>query len=450
MSTAIIVLAAGQGTRMASDLPKVLHEVAHAPLLHHVMRAAAALDPTRTVIVVGNGAEAVADSAQALDPNAQTTLQAERCGTAHAVAQARPVLEAFSGDAMVLYGDTPFVRPETLQAMQDARAQGAAVVVLGFEADDPTGYGRLITDANGALEAIVEHKDATEEQRAITLCNSGVVCADAHTLFSLVDAVGNDNAKGEYYLTDIVAIARGRGLPCRAVTCDEAETLGVNSRSELAAAEAIFQGRARAQAMANGATLTAPETVFFAHDTQLGRDVTIEPFVTFGPGVTVADGARVRAYSHLEGARVGAGAIVGPYARLRPGARVGPQARIGNFVEVKASEIAEGAKVNHLTYIGDASVGAGANIGAGTITCNYDGVFKHRTEIGAGAFIGSNSALVAPVSIADGGYVASGSVVTSNVGAGDLAIARARQVNKPGLGARMMERLRSLKQKGKA
>ncbi len=450
MTTAIIVLAAGQGTRMASDRPKVLHEVAHAPLLHHVMRAAAALDPSRTVIVVGNGSEAVAEAAQAMDPKAETALQTERLGTAHAVAQARPALEGFTGDALVLYGDTPFVRPETLQAMQAARADGTAVVVLGFEAADPTGYGRLITGTDGTLEAIVEHKDASEAQRTITLCNSGVVCADAQTLFSLVAAVGNDNAKGEYYLTDIVAIARARGLSCRAVTCDEAETLGVNSRAELAAAEAIFQAGARGAAMTGGATLTAPDTVFFAHDTQIGRDVTIEPFVTFGPGVTVADGARIRAYSHLEGASVDRDAIVGPYARLRPGATVGPRARIGNFVEVKAAEIAQGAKVNHLTYIGDASVGAGANIGAGTITCNYDGVFKHRTEIGAGAFIGSNSALVAPVSIADGGYVASGSVVTSNVGAGDLAIARARQVNKPGLGARMVERLKALKQKGKA
>jgi len=450
MTTAIIVLAAGQGTRMASDRPKVLHEIAHAPLLHHVMRAAAALNPARTVIVIGNGAESVADSARALDTRAETALQTERLGTAHAVAQARPALAGFEGDAVVLYGDTPFVRPETLQAMRTARHEGAAVVVLGFEAADPTGYGRLITGADGALEAIVEHKDASDAQRSITLCNSGVVCADAQTLFSLVTAVGNDNAKGEYYLTDIIEIARARGLSCRTVTCDEAQTLGVNSRAELAEAEAIFQLNAREAAMAGGATLTAPETVFFAHDTQLGRDVIVEPFVTFGPGVTVADGARIRAYSHLEGSSVGANAIVGPYARLRPGAHVGPQARIGNFVEVKAAEIAEGAKVNHLTYIGDASVGAGANIGAGTITCNYDGVFKHRTEIGAGAFIGSNSALVAPVSIADGGYVASGSVVTTNVGAGDLAIARARQVNKLGLGARMMERLKSLKQKGKA
>ncbi|MSU89141.1 bifunctional UDP-N-acetylglucosamine diphosphorylase/glucosamine-1-phosphate N-acetyltransferase GlmU [Rhodobacteraceae bacterium 2CG4] len=448
MSTAIIVLAAGQGTRMASDRPKVLHEVAHAPLLHHVLRAAAALAPERTVVVVGTGAEAVAGAARALDPRAETALQAERLGTAHAVAQARPALDGFAGDALVLYGDTPFVRPETLQAIRAARADGAAVVVLGFEAADPSGYGRLITGADGALQAIVEHKDASAAQRAIRLCNSGVVCADAPTLFGLIEAVGNDNAKGEFYLTDIVAIARARGLSCRAVTCDEAETLGVNSRADLARAEATFQTAARARAMAGGATLTAPDTVFLAHDTRLGRDVTVEPFVTFGPGVTVADGARIRAYSHLEGAHVAEAAVVGPYARLRPGAQVGPRARIGNFVEVKAAEIAEGAKVNHLSYIGDASVGAGANIGAGTITCNYDGVFKHRTAVGAGAFIGSNSALVAPVRIADGGYVASGSVVTIDVGAGDLAIARARQVNKPGLGARMVARLKALKQKG--
>ncbi|NNU81096.1 bifunctional UDP-N-acetylglucosamine diphosphorylase/glucosamine-1-phosphate N-acetyltransferase GlmU [Halovulum dunhuangense] len=449
MSTAIILLAAGQGTRMNSDLPKVLHRLAGAPLLHHAMRSGAALGAERMVVVTGHGSEAVRKAAQAQDEDAVCVVQEEQLGTAHAVAQARDALAGFEGDAIVLYGDTPFVRPETLEAMQEARASGAAVVVLGFVAGDPAGYGRLILDAGGALQAIVEHKDATEAQQAIRLCNSGVVCADAATLFDLVAAVGNANAKGEYYLTDIVGLARARDLTCAVVTCDEAETMGVNSRQDLARAEAVFQARARAEALENGVTLTAPETVFFAFDTVVGRDVTIAPFVTFGPDVTVESGAEIRAFCHLEGCHISEGAQIGPYARLRPGAEIGEDARIGNFVEVKAAQVGRGAKVNHLSYVGDASVGEGANIGAGTITCNYDGVFKHRTVIGDGAFIGSNTALVAPVTVHAGGYVGSGSVVTMDVPSGDLAISRARQVNKAGLGARMMARLKALKAKGR-
>ncbi len=359
--------------------------------------------------------------------------------------QAAPELAGFSGDAIVLYGDTPFIRPETLQAMLEARAAGAGVVVLGFEAAEPGGYGRLVLDETGGLAAIVEAKDASPEQRAIRICNSGLMAADAATLLELLNEVGNDNAKGEYYLTDVVALARARGLSAAAITCPEAETLGVNSRADLAGAEAAFQARARAEAMANGATLTDPGTVWFALDTVIGRDVVIGPSVVFGPEVTVESGATIHAFCHLEGCHVSGGARIGPFARLRPGAEIAEDAHIGNFVEIKNAIVEEGAKANHLTYIGDARIGAGANIGAGTITCNYDGVFKHRTEIGAGAFIGSNSALVAPVSVGARALVAAGSVVTDDVPEGGLAIARARQVVKPSLGQRMMERLRALK-----
>ena len=440
MSTAILLLAAGQGTRMNSDLPKVLHPLAGAPLIAHALRAGRSLEPAREIIVLGHGGERVAGVVADLAPEAVCVTQEEQLGTGHAVAQCGPALEGFAGDAVVLYADTPFIGGETLTAMKEARASGADIVVLGFEAEDPTGYGRLVTGADG-LEAIVEHKDASVRERAITLCNSGVVMADAGTLLDLVSEIGNDNAKGEYYLTDIVAIARARGLKCTHVTCPEAETLGINSRPELARAEAIFQTRARAQALADGVTLTAPETVFFALDTVIGRDTTIAPYVTFGPDVTVESGVEIRSFCHLEGCHISEGAQVGPYARLRPGAEIGEDARIGNFVEIKAAEIGRGAKVNHLSYVGDANVGELANIGAGTITCNYDGVFKHRTEIGEGAFIGSNSALVAPVRIGAGAYVGSGGVISQDVPEGDMAIARARQVNKPGLGRKLRDRL---------
>ncbi len=440
MSTAILLLAAGQGTRMNSDLPKVLHPLAGAPLIAHALRAGRSLEPAREIIVLGHGGERVAGVVADLAPEAVCVTQEEQLGTGHAVAQCGPALEGFAGDAVVLYADTPFIGGETLTAMKEARASGADIVVLGFEAEDPTGYGRLVTGADG-LEAIVEHKDASVRERAITLCNSGVVMADAGTLLDLVSEIGNDNAKGEYYLTDIVAIARARGLKCTHVTCPEAETLGINSRPELARAEAIFQTRARAQALADGVTLTAPETVFFALDTVIGRDTTIAPYVTFGPDVTVESGVEIRSFCHLEGCHISEGAQVGPYARLRPGAEIGEDARIGNFVEIKAAEIGRGAKVNHLSYVGDADVGELANIGAGTITCNYDGVFKHRTEIGEGAFIGSNTALVAPVRIGAGAYVGSGGVISQDVPEGDMAIARARQVNKPGLGRKLRDRL---------
>ena len=444
MPTSLVVLAAGQGTRMESDLPKVLHKVGGAPLFAHALRAAADLAPERTVLVVGHEAAMVRDAAAEIDPGIAIVEQVERNGTAHAVAQALPALDGATGDVFVLYGDTPFVRPETLSRMAQARRDGAAVVVLGFEAADPGRYGRLI-QRDGRLDRIVEFKDATDEERAVTLCNSGVICADAEVLPELVRAVGSDNAAGEFYLTDIVALARDRGLDAAAVTCPEAETMGVNTRAELAGAEAAFQSRARAEALAAGVTLSAPDTVFFSYDTHLGRDAEVEPQVIFGPGVTVETGARIRAFSHLEGCHVGAGAVVGPYARLRPGAELSNDARVGNFVEIKNATLGDGAKVNHLSYVGDAEVGARANIGAGTVTCNYDGVSKHRTRIGADAFIGSDTMLVAPVTVGDGAMTASGSVVTSDVPDGALAIARARQEIKPNFATRLFDRLRMAK-----
>lgn len=444
MPTAFIILAAGQGSRMQSDRPKVLHEVAHAPLLVHAWMSGDSLMPDRTVIVAGHGGDAVEAAAKAHDDSAIVVRQTEQRGTAHAVAQARDALDGFDGDVIVLYGDTPFIRPETLEAMQTARADGADVVVLGFEATVPGRYGRLVAEGD-RLERIVEAKDATQAELAITLCNSGVVAADAQTLFALIDQVGNDNAAGEYYLTEIVALARASRMSARVVTCDEAETMGVDTRIDLAAAETAFQSGKRTEAMANGATLTAPDTVHFAHDTHLGRDVVVEPHVVFGPGVTVESGATIRAFSHLEGCHVSEGCIVGPYARLRPGAELDRDVRVGNFVEVKAAQVHEGAKLNHLSYIGDAEIGARANIGAGTITCNYDGVFKHRTVIGEGAFIGSNTALVAPVEVGAGAMTASGSVVTQDVPDGALALGRSKQVNKDGFAHRLMAKLRAAK-----
>lgn len=445
MSTALIILGAGMGTRMNSELPKALHPIGGAPMLVHAMRAGEALTPEKTVIVAGHGAEAVRKAALAYDPEAQTVLQTEQLGTAHAVAQARSALDDFDGDAIVLYGDTPFIRAETLEAMAEAR-NAHDVVVLGFEAADPGRYGRLITQGD-ALERIVEFKDATDEERAVTLCNSGVVAAKSSVLFDLVAAVGNDNAAGEYYLTDIIGIARSRGLSATVVRCAEAETLGVNSRAELIAAEADFQARARTAAIEDGVTLLAPQTVFFAYDTYLGRDAIIEQNVVFGTHVTVESGARIRAFSHLEGCHVSQGATVGPYARLRPGAELQENVHVGNFVEIKNAIVAEGAKVNHLTYIGDADIGARTNIGAGTITCNYDGVFKHRTVIGEDAFIGSNTMLVAPVTVGHQAMTASGSVITRDVPDGALGVARARQENKTGFAVRMFDKLKNLKAK---
>ena len=440
----VVILAAGAGTRMNSDRPKVLHELAGAPLLHHAMRAASALGPSRTVVVTGVGAEAVQKSARAFDPEVATVLQAERLGTAHAVLQARDHFADHDGDVLVLYGDTPFVTPETLERMLEARAN-ADIVILGFETATPDArYGRLVTDGN-RLQKIVEWKDADEATRAIRLCNSGVICAEGTFLFDLLREVRADNAAGEYYLTDIVELAARRGMTSTVVRCDESETLGINSRQELMAAEQAFQTRARAQALDDGVSLSAPDTVQFAYDTYVGRDTIIEPYVVFGPGVTIESDARIRAFSHLEGCHVSRGATVGPFARLRPGAELSEDVHVGNFVEIKAATIAEGAKVNHLSYIGDAEVGERTNIGAGTITCNYDGVFKHRTVIGRDAFIGSDTMLVAPVTVGDGAMTATGSVITQDVPAGALALARARQEVKPGFATKFFQKLRALK-----
>ncbi len=443
MATTLIVLAAGKGTRMNSDLPKVLHEIGQSPLLHHAMAAGMTLEPERMIVVAGHGAEAVERAATAYDEGIVTVRQQTQEGTGHAVQQARTALEGFSGNAIVLYGDTPFIRPETLEAMLAARAR-ADVVVLGFEATDPGRYGRLVTTGD-SLDRIVEFKDADAEIRAITLCNSGVIAADCETLFKLLDQVTNNNASGEYYLTDIVGLAREEGLKAEVVRCEEAETLGINTRAELACAEAAFQIRARAEAVDDGVTLLAPDTVTFARDTVVGRDTVIEPNVVFGPGVTVESGAKIRAFSHLEGCHVSRGATVGPFARLRPGAELAEDVHIGNFVEIKNAQIGTGAKVNHLTYLGDADIGAGTNVGAGTITCNYDGVFKHRTTVGRDVFIGSNTMLVAPVTLGDGAMTATSTVVTHNVPAGDMAVGRTKQSNKPGFATRFFDKLRAAK-----
>jgi bifunctional UDP-N-acetylglucosamine pyrophosphorylase / glucosamine-1-phosphate N-acetyltransferase len=449
-ATAVVILAAGQGTRMKSDQPKVLHRVGSAPLLAHAMRTAREIDAERVVIVTGHRGGAVEVVAREIDDSARFVRQNEQLGTGHAVLQSRNALDGLEGDVVVLYGDTPLIRPETVQAMLGARRDGADVVVLGFEALDPTGYGRLVRDLDGSLLAIVEEKDATPAEREIRLCNSGVIAASGATFFDLLGQVKNDNAKGEYYLTDIVGLARTHGLSARAIVCDEAETLGVNSRADLAAAEAAFQARARADALATGISLTCPESVWFSLDTVIGRDVEIGPSVVFGPGVTVESGATIRAFCHLEGCHVSRGAIVGPFARLRPGAELAEDTHVGNFVEIKNAVVDAGTKINHLSYIGDAHLGPGANIGAGTITCNYDGVFKHHTEIGARVFVGSNSALVAPVTIGDGAMIGAGSVITEDVPGAALAVARGRQLTKPGLGARLMDRLRAAKRKREA
>jgi bifunctional UDP-N-acetylglucosamine pyrophosphorylase/glucosamine-1-phosphate N-acetyltransferase len=451
MSVSLIILAAGKGTRMNSDLPKVLHPLGSAPLLHHALQAGQSLDPAQVVVVAGHGAEAVGKAARAFDDSVEVVLQAEQLGTGHAVAQAAPLLASAAGDAIVLYGDTPFVRSETLQAMLDARADHA-VVVLGFEAANPGRYGRLVTTGD-ALDRIVEFKDATEAERAITLCNSGVICAETSVLFDLVSQLGNDNAAGEYYLTDIIALARAKGLSAGVVTCDESETLGINTRAELSAAETAFQTRKRAEAIENGVTLADPATTYFSYDTVIGRDTYIAPNVVFGPRVTIESDAEIKAFCHLEGCHISRGASVGPFARLRPGAELAEDVHVGNFVEIKNAVLDEGVKVGHLTYLGDAHVGEHTNIGAGTITCNYDGANKHHTEIGPRVFIGSNTMLVAPVKVGRDAMTASGSVITSDVPSEALALARAPQVNKPGLAVRLMDRFQKIKadrQKGKS
>lgn len=440
---ALIVLAAGAGTRMNSDLPKPLQPLGQAPLVAHTLAAGEALEPSRIVVITGHGAEAVEAALEDIAPMAACVRQEPQLGTGHAVLQAADELANFDGDVLVLYGDSPFFRPETLDAMRVARASHD-VIMLGFEPADAGRYGRLVMDGD-ALQRIVEFKDASEAERAITLCNSGVLCADAATLMGLLAQITNDNASGEYYLTDIPELANAAGLKATAITCAEAETIGINTRAELAAAEVQFQAQRRAQMVEDGVTMQAPDTVHVALDTHIGRDAVVEPYVVFGPGVTVESGAQIRAFSHLEGCHVSDGAVVGPYARLRPGAEVGNDAKIGNFVEIKNAEIAEGAKVNHLTYVGDATVGARANVGAGCVTVNYDGVMKHHTQIGEEAFVGSGSMLIAPASIGNSAMTAAGSVITDDVPDGALAIGRAKQVNKPGLAVKLRARLKAIK-----
>jgi len=444
---AAVILAAGHGSRMKSALAKPLHALAGRSMLDWSLDLAAACGVERSVVVWGAHGPAVRDKAEAA--GAATALQDPPMGTGDAVKQAREALSGFEGDAIVLYADTPLIRPETVAAVFQALETGAAVSVLGFEPDEPGAYGRLIETPDGDLDAIVEAREATPEQLAVRLCNSGVLAADASLLFDLLDEVTNDNAKGEYYLTDVVALARGRGLSAKAVRADESEVLGVNSRADLAAAEAAFQTRARSQAMAAGVTLTAPETVFFSHDTVIEADAVIEPHVVFGPGVTVRGGALIHAFSHLEGCEIAGGCEVGPYARLRPGAVLETGAKVGNFVEVKKARLGEGAKANHLSYIGDGVVGAKANIGAGTIFCNYDGYFKHQTIVGEGAFIGSNSALVAPLTIGKGAMTGSGSVITRDVPDDALALARGEMAVKEGWAARFRKAMQAKKDKQK-
>ena len=438
---AAIVLAAGQGTRMKSDTHKVLHPIAGRPMLLHLIDSVAGLSPARTMVVVGARREQVEAAVAPL--GVETIHQAEQLGTGHAVAQAEAVLGGFAGDVLILYGDVPLVRAETMAKMLD-RLHGddaPASVVLGFRPADPGAYGRVIAHGDGRIVKMVEYKDASEAERAETLCNSGLMAVRAEDLFALLARVGNANAAGEYYLPDIVMLASGDGRPSAVIETDADEVAGVNGRGELAAVEARWQATRRAAAMSDGATLIAPETVWFAHDTVIGRDVTIEPNVVFGLGVTIGDRATIRAHSHIVGATIGERAEVGPFARLRPGAVLGEASKVGNFVEMKAATLGKGAKANHLTYLGDAEVGEGANIGAGTITCNYDGFLKYRTAIGAGAFIGSNSALVAPVSIGAGAIVGAGSVITHDVDADALAVARGTQRGLAGWARRFREQM---------
>jgi len=438
---AVVVLAAGQGTRMRSDTHKVLHPIAGKALLMHLLDSVDRLGAEKRVVVVGKGRDQVEKALAGRD--VAIAHQAEQKGTAHAVQQAADALAEYDGAVLILYGDTPFVEPETLKRMLDRLDGdgGPGVVVLASTPDDPLKYGRIILGGGDHIAKMVEYKDATEEERAVRLCNSGMMAVRATDLFRWLDKVGNDNAAGEYYLPDVVNIAASEGRDAVVIEGDPYETAGVNSRAELAHLELDWQRRRREQALQDGATLIDPESVWFAADTKLGRDVTVEPHVVFGPGVEVADGATIKAFSHIEGATIATKAVIGPFARLRPGAKIGEKAKVGNFVEVKKAVLGVGAKVNHLSYIGDADVGADANIGAGTITCNYDGFGKYGTVIGEGAFIGSNTALVAPVAIGAGAIVGAGSVITKDVAADSLAVERREQKGIAGWAKRFRERM---------
>ncbi len=442
-SLAVIVLAAGKGTRMKSDLHKVLHPIAGHPMLLHLLGAIGEVGVARTVIVAGDRREQI--EAALAGNGSEVVVQEPQLGTAHAALQAKAALADFSGLVLVCFGDVPFLAATTVQRLCNALASGAKVAVLGFRPADTAAYGRIIADADGTVRKMVEHKDASYEERAVNLCNSGVIVAHSDDMWRLLEAVGNDNAAGEYYLPDVATNAIAEGARVVVVETDEVEVMGINSRAELAEAESRWQQRRRKQAMDDGASLIAPETVWFAWDTQLGRDVLVEPNVVFGPGVSVADSVKIRAFCHIEGATLASGVEVGPYARLRPGAVLEEKAKVGNFVEVKKATMGKGAKANHLSYIGDAEVGAGANIGAGTITCNYDGYFKYKTVIGERAFIGSNSALVAPVKIGADAIVAAGSAVTRDVMDGELRIVRGEQLVKPGWADRFHDAMKKKK-----
>ncbi|MCA1457762.1 bifunctional UDP-N-acetylglucosamine diphosphorylase/glucosamine-1-phosphate N-acetyltransferase GlmU [Bradyrhizobium sp. BRP22] len=444
-SSLTVVLAAGEGTRMRSSLPKVLHPVAGQSLLSHVLHAAPKGAGASLSVVVGPDHQAVADETRRIRPDARTFVQRERLGTAHAVLAAREAISGGADDLLIAFGDTPLISAETFERLRAPLKNGATLAVLGFRAADPTGYGRLVVE-NGRLVAIREQADASAEERKITLCNAGVMAFDGRKALGILEAIGNANSKGEYYLTDAVTIVREKGLEAVVIETSEDEVRGINTKAQLAEAEAVLQARLRKAAMDAGVTLIAPETVYLAADTKFGRDVTIEPFVVIGPGVTIGDGAVIHSFSHIVEATIGKKVSIGPYARLRPGTSLGDGARIGNFVETKAAILEEGVKVNHLSYVGDAHVGANSNLGAGTITCNYDGFLKHKTLIGKGAFIGTNSSLVAPVKIGAGAYIGSGSVITKDVPDEAMAVERSPQVTREG-GA---TRYREMKMKAKA
>lgn len=435
-SALAVVLAAGEGTRMKSQIPKVLHEVAGRSMLGHVLARLGEAGIAHVCVVVGPGQTEVRAQALQQVPQAQIFVQNQRRGTAHAVLAAQDALAGQYDDVIVLFADTPLITSSTIMSMRAALAAGAGVVALGFVAERPFGYGRLLKDDTGQLAAIVEEKDASQSQREINLCNAGLMAIDGRYALSLLKRVNDRNVKKEFYLTDIVALARGDGLIAQIAIADELEVLGVNDRQQLAQAEAVAQSRLRQRAMAQGVTMIAPETVFLAEDTTFGRDVRLEPYIVIGQGVSIADEATIYSYTHLEGVRIGAGAMIGPFARLRPGVDLAEKVKVGNFVEIKNATVAMGAKINHLSYVGDTDIGAKANIGAGVITCNYDGFFKYRTQIGAQAFIGSNSSLVAPVEIGDGAYVGSGSVVTKNIASDALGVARGQQREIPGWAAK--------------
>ena len=443
MSLAAIVLCAGSGTRMKSNLPKVLHEIGGFPLIHHAMTTANALNAVKTIIVVGHEAKKVSSSAISFDEEAIIVEQKEQLGTGHAVQQAMPSLSEYEGNVIILYGDVPFINADTVNKMIEKRQSGSDIVILGFKAEVPGSYGRIISQ-NGKIKKIIEAKDATDSEIQINLCNSGIILIDGKNLLNLIEKLENNNASKEFYLTDVVGLANSQNQLCSLVLCPESETLGVNTRIDLARAENLFQEAARTKCLDNGVTLASPKNTIFSLDTTIGRDSWIGQNVVFGPGVTIESEAIIKAFCHLEECHIGSGAKIGPFARLRPGTEVGNSAQIGNFVEVKNSNIGEVSKINHLSYVGDTTIGNSVNVGAGTITCNYDGVNKHKTIIEDGAFIGSNASIVAPVQIGSNALIAAGSVITSNIPKDALGIARSKQENKLGLGKKIMKQLRKI------